>query len=137
MTRALTVLIVDDCEPLRAILAAILAADGHAAVLADGVSAALELLDVQRPDVILTDYNMPGETGVDLVRQVRARPALSDVPVFVISSEQALDRRSRMARAGANGWICKPVCPATLLAAMAAVAGGRATTTPQRSALRA
>lgn len=125
MTHALTVLIVDDSPPMRAILEAILTADGHAAVLAEGMSAALTVLEVQRPDVILTDYNMPGESGVDLVRWIRSQAAFDETPVIVVSSEQSLERRSRMAQAGANGWIAKPVCPATLLAALKAVAVGR------------
>jgi two-component system, chemotaxis family, chemotaxis protein CheY len=131
MTRALTVLIVDDSASMRAILHAIIGADGHHAILADSVSAALEVLDVQHPDVILTDFNMPGETGLDLVRRVRTRTALDNTPVFVVSSEQAPDRRSRMAHAGANGWIGKPVCPATLLMALDAVALGSRISAPR------
>ena len=122
MTHPLTVLIVDDSRPMRTILKAILAADGHAVVLAESVSAALTVLEVHRPDVILTDYNMPGQSGVDLVRWIRSQAAFDDTPVIVVSSEQCRRRRSRMAQAGANGWIGKPVCAATLLGALKAVA---------------
>ena len=91
------------------------------------VSAALTVLEVQRPDVILTDYNMPGESGVDLVRRIRSQTVFDHTPVFVVSSEQCGERRARMAHAGANGWIGKPVCAATLLVALRAAVGHRNT----------
>ena len=127
MTHSLTVLIVEDSRPMRTILKAILAADGHAVVLAESVSAALTVLEVQRPDVILTDYNMPGESGVDLVRRIRSQTVFDHTPVFVVSSEQCGERRACMAHAGANGWIGKPVCAATLLGALRAAVGHRNT----------
>ena len=83
-----------------------------------------DLLEFQRPDIIFTDYNMPDLKGVELVRWVRARPEFDDVPVFVVSSEETLETRSRMAAAGANGWVAKPVCAATLLSVIEAVAAG-------------
>lgn len=122
MKHALTVFVVDDSAGVRATVATMLMSWGHVVVLAEGVSEALELLEVQRPDVILTDYNMPDFKGIELVRWVRARRAFDDVPVIVVSSEEALETRSRMAAAGANGWVAKPICPATLLSVIGAVA---------------
>ncbi|MCS6627098.1 response regulator [Roseibacterium beibuensis] len=124
MKHALTVFVVDDSAAVRAILATILMSCGHVVVLAEGVGEALDLLEFQRPDIIFTDYNMPDLKGVELVRWVRARPEFDDVPVFVVSSEETLETRSRMAAAGANGWVAKPVCAATLLSVIEAVAAG-------------
>lgn len=119
---ALTILVVDDSEPMRAILAAILTSGGHAVILAEDVPTARDLLTVQRPDLILTDYNMPGLKGSHLVRWVRARPAFDHAPIFVVSSEQDPALHRRMARAGADRWIGKPVCVGSLLSAVDAVA---------------
>lgn len=121
MIPTLTVLVTDDSPAMRTLLAAILTARGHQVVLAEDTPCALNLLCALRPDVILTDYNMPGANGVDLVRWVRAQGRLDAVPVFVVSSETAPESRSRMAAAGANGWLTKPICVATLLTAVEAV----------------
>jgi two-component system chemotaxis response regulator CheY len=125
MRSVLTVFVVDDSATMRAILAAMLMSCGNVVVLAGGVREALDLLGIQRPDVILTDYNMPDFKGVELVRWVRARPEFNSIPVFVVSSEESPETRSQMAAAGANGWIPKPVCPTTLLTVMEAVLAGR------------
>lgn len=131
MTHALTVLVIDDCAPMRAILATILISGGHEVVVAESVDAALDLLDVQRPDMILTDYNMPGSNGVDLVRRVRSREELRDIPIFVVSTEQNTESRSRMDAAGANGWISKPVSVGVVLTAVEAVASTRGEARPR------
>jgi two-component system chemotaxis response regulator CheY len=122
MKRTLTVLVVDDSAAMRTLVETLLVAGDHVVLLAEDVAQALEILDVHRPDLILTDYSMPGANGADLVGEIRSRAAFAHTPVFVISSEQAPETRNRMARVGANGWISKPLCVGTLLAAVDAVA---------------
>ena len=124
MKNALTVLVIEDSDAMRTMLGAILMSWGHDVVLAEGGREALDLLEFQRPDVILTDYNMPMMKGAELVRQLRIRPEFADIPILVVSSEETPEIRSGMAAAGANGWVGKPVCPKTLLGAMNAVAVG-------------
>ena len=121
MNPGLTVLAVDDSSAIRNLLRAVLEAARHHAVLAGDVPAGLELLASIRPDVILSDFNMPELTGEDFVRHVRADPENSDIPIFVISSERGLQTRARMAAAGANGWIAKPMSPSELLRVLATV----------------
>lgn len=134
MKQPLTILVVDDSDAMRTILAAILMSSGHDVVLAEGVGQALDLLEFQRPDVILTDYNMPDLKGLELVRQVRACPEFDDTPIFVVSSEEALETRSRMAAVGANGWIAKPVCATTLVSVIDAVEIGLRRSRPRPGA---
>ena len=122
MKRTLTVLVVDDSAAMRTLVGTVLVAGDHVVLLAEDVARALEILDVHQPDLILTDYSMPGANGADLVREIRSRAAFAHTPVFVVSSEQAPETRNRMASAGANGWISKPLCVETLLAAVDAVA---------------
>lgn len=126
MTPRLTFLVVDDSRPMRAILAAILASDGHEVVQANSVSAARDALVARGPDLILTDYNMPGAKGVELVRWVRAQEIHDHVPILVVSSEISAALHERMARAGVDRWIAKPVCVESLLGAVDAVAGRHA-----------
>ena len=122
MKQSLTVLVVDDSATARTLVGTILAAEDHIVLLAEDFARALEILDVHRPDLILTDCSMPGGKGADLVREIRSREAFEHTPVFVLSSEQAPETRNRMSSAGANGWISKPLRVETLLAAVDAVA---------------
>lgn len=122
MTKPLRVLAVDDCVAVRRIMKVILEIGGHQPILAEDVPAAREVLALQRPDVILTDYAMPRLTGYDLVRDVRADTDFDAVPIFVVSSEDAPEILNRMETAGANGWFRKPVCAASLLTMLDAIA---------------
>lgn len=115
MQHSLLVMVVDDSAAMRRVLSAILSAGGHEIVVAEDVTGALEILAVQRPDVLLTDYTMPGLTGLDLVRRVRADADFDAMPILVVSSEQDPRLRMGMEAAGANGWLPKPVCAETLL----------------------
>lgn len=130
MTKRLRVLAVDDCVSVRRIMKVILEIGGHHPILAENVPAAREVLALQRPDVILTDYAMPGLTGYDLVRGVRADAAFDAVPIFVVSSENAPEILNRMESAGANGWFPKPICAAALLTMLDAMAGALSTGKP-------
>lgn len=116
MADALTILVVDDSEAMRAVLGVILDASGYQVVFADSVNMGLEVQRREKPDLILTDFNMPGRTGRDLVASLRAEGL--DTPIFVVSSESDPAIRAAMTCAGADGWVQKPVCAATLLAAL-------------------
>ena len=121
MNPVLRVLAVDDSAAIRHILRSILQAAGHEVATAGGVASGLRILKSLQPDVILTDFNMPGLTGHDFVSRIRADRRFAAVPVFVVSSEQAVETRMLMDAAGANGWIAKPISPADLLAVVEAV----------------
>lgn len=108
---------------MRAILAAILRSAGHEVLQAGGVSAAQDALYRHAPDLILTDYDMPGGKGVERVRWVRTRELHDRVPIIVVSSEVNAALHTRMAWAGVDGSIAKPVCVASLIDAVDAVAG--------------
>jgi two-component system chemotaxis response regulator CheY len=101
---------------MRAVLGAILPAAGHDVVSAECVDVGLDLYRFHRPDVVLTDYTMPGKTGCDLVSSLRADGF--ENPIFAISSELDPSIRAAMASAGADLWLPKPVCAATLLTAL-------------------
>ena len=121
--RQLTILIVDDTPSARDLLEAILTQAGHRSYVASGVGEALDALDSSPPfDLVLTDYNMPPATGVDLLRAVRRDARYRDLPVFVVSAETDPAVRTGTEAAGANGWLPKPICMPTLLSVVAAVA---------------
>jgi two-component system chemotaxis response regulator CheY len=67
---------------------------------------------------VLTDLNMPNMDGFALLAAIRARPAYADVPVMIISSEDAEAKKARGRDAGVAGWIVKPFEPAELIEAL-------------------
>lgn len=120
MADVLRVLVVDDSPAMRAIVCTIVEAAGHDVVCAECVDIGLDLHKLHCPDVVLTDYNMPGKTGRDLVTSLRADGF--EHPIFVVSSEGDPKIRAAMASVGADLWLPKPVCAATLLDALEIVA---------------
>jgi DNA-binding response OmpR family regulator len=97
------ILVVDDDPILRELLAAWLMLSGHDAIMAcDGLEA-LALARTQRPDLIICDYMMPRLDGPGFVAAIRADPAISQVPVIVLTV------RSRPDDAGADDYVRKPI----------------------------
>ena len=65
-------------------------------------------------DLVITDWNMPGMTGVDFVRGLRANPDLAAIPVLLVTSRNAKDDVVEAVNAGVNGYIIKPFTPEVL-----------------------
>lgn len=59
-------------------------------------------------DFLVTDWNMPGMTGIDLLKQVRADPRLASLPVLMVTAEAKRDQIIEAAQAGVNGYVVKP-----------------------------
>jgi chemosensory pili system protein ChpA (sensor histidine kinase/response regulator) len=113
------VMVVDDSITVRKITGRLLAREGYEAVEArDGVDA-LERIGELRPDVVLTDIEMPRMDGFDLVRQLRGDARWRDVPVIVISSRTADKHRALARELGADVFLGKPYHDEELLAQIA------------------
>ncbi len=80
---ATVILLVDDDAPVRVMLARLLRTQGHDVIQADSAAAAYTALELQKPDLIISDIVMPGESGIDLRRNVLDR--WPDLPVILIS----------------------------------------------------
>lgn len=116
---AKTILTVDDSSTIRRLLKAALSRQGFEVAEAEDGVAALEWLSAnRRPDLIITDINMPRLDGFGLVEAVRAQQCHDGMPILVLSTESSDDKQSRARDAGANGWIVKPFNPATLATAI-------------------
>ncbi len=114
-----TVLAVDDSLVMRMLLRRALSEQGFAVHLAEDGIAALEWLAAnERPDVLITDINMPRMDGFGLVEAVRATEGHRDMPILVLSTESSDDKQSRASEAGASGWLTKPFDPASLASAI-------------------
>ncbi len=114
-----TILTVDDSPSIRMLLRFALSGQGYAVAEAEDGIAALEWLAANdRPNLMITDINMPRMDGFDLVETVRARGPHRDMPILVLSTESSDDKVCRAREAGADGWIVKPFDPAQLVSAV-------------------
>ena len=81
---------------------------------ADDGSTALPMLRKGQFEFLITDWNMPGMTGIDLLKAVRADPELKTLPVLMVTAEAKRDQIVEAAQAGVNGYIVKPFTAQTL-----------------------
>jgi len=102
-------LIVDDQDLMRSVTAGQLRAMGFAKVIsAKNGADALKLLQAQRIDAVLSDWNMPVMNGVELLRAVRADSKLAHIPILMITSETERGRIQDVITSGVNGLLVKP-----------------------------
>jgi len=108
-------LVVDDFSTMRRIVRNLLKELGFSNVqeAEDGVEA-LNKLRGGGFDFVVSDWNMPNMTGIDLLRNVRKDPALKHLPVLMVTAEAKRENIIEAAQAGASGYIVKPFTAATL-----------------------
>ena len=108
-------LVVDDFSTMRRIVRNLLKELGFTNVeeAEDGVDALQRLRDA-RFDFVISDWNMPNMTGIELLRQVRADASLRNLPLLMITAEAKKENIIEAAQAGASGYIVKPFTAATL-----------------------
>lgn len=107
-------LVVDDSAITRRILVNSLRMIGFKEIVEAGDGKqALNLCD-SSVDVVLTDWNMPGMAGVELVRALRANPEFTSLPVLLITSRNGKEDVVEAANAGIDGYIVKPFTPEVL-----------------------
>lgn len=102
-----TVLIVDDSPVIIASLTETLKTNGFAVeTSSDGDEALQKVKSGVKPDLIITDLNMPKMNGIDLIKKVR--PLLRFTPILLLTTESEAAKRQEAKKAGATGWIVKP-----------------------------
>lgn len=118
------VLIVDDSEGLRKVLAALLTSAGHqvVAALADG-NGIEDIVRREKPDCICLDYQLPGRNGPEILAAIHAQAP--DIDVLMMSAVNAPEIEARAADAGAAGFIHKPFSQQQLIDELAAVTAAR------------
>jgi PAS domain S-box-containing protein len=119
------VLVVDDEPDVRDLVEAVLASRGADVTTADGAPAGFDLLQQQRPDVLVSDISMPGEDGYALVRRVRqlAPEAGGATPALALTAFARPEDRARALLAGFTVHLAKPADPDDLALAVARLAG--------------
>lgn len=115
-TAPIRLLIVDDSDGIRDVLAIRLEREGYAVALAGDANAAIEHIGASRFDLILLDTKLPGISGLALLERLRARHSLLDVPIIMISGHGASEDVVTALEKGANDYITKPFDMAVVLA---------------------
>ena len=123
--RGLKVLVVDDEPDARDLVQAILVQAGAEVATADSAVRALQRMDAFRPDVLLSDIEMPEESGYTLIRRVRERPPERGgrVPAAALTAYARLEDRTRALRSGFQMHVPKPLNPTELVTIVASLAG--------------
>ncbi|WP_436792271.1 chemotaxis response regulator CheY [Amphritea atlantica] len=103
------ILVVDDFSTMRRIIKNLLRDLGFTNIVeADDGATALPVLKAGGIDFLVTDWNMPKMSGIDLLKTVRADPSLSHIPILMVTAEAKRDQIIMAAQAGVNGYIIKP-----------------------------
>ncbi|ARD43616.1 chemotaxis response regulator CheY [Colwellia sp. PAMC 21821] len=115
MDKNMKVLVVDDFSTMRRIIKNLLRDLGFTNISeADDGNTALPMLKEGNFDFVVTDWNMPGMQGIDLLKAIRADSNLSHIPVLMVTAEAKKEQIIMAAQAGVNGYIVKPFTAATL-----------------------
>jgi two-component system chemotaxis response regulator CheY len=109
------ILVVDDFSTMRRIIKNLLRDLGFTNTQeADDGNTALPALHSGNFDFLITDWNMPGMTGIDLLKAVRADAKLASLPVLMVTAESKREQIIEAAQAGVNGYVVKPFTATTL-----------------------
>lgn len=108
-------LVVDDFATMRRIVRNLLKELGFVNIEeAEDGNVALQKLRASKFDFVVTDWNMPNMTGIELLRAIRADAALKHLPVLMVTAEARKENIIEAAQAGASGYVVKPFTAATL-----------------------
>lgn len=115
MDKNIKILVVDDFSTMRRIVKNLLGDLGFFNITEaeDGNSALVELRKAKF-DLVITDWNMPGMPGIDLLRAIRAADDLKKIPVLMVTAESKREQIIEAAQAGVNGYVIKPFTAGTL-----------------------
>ncbi|MBW2605032.1 MAG: response regulator [Deltaproteobacteria bacterium] len=111
---AYNVLIVDDSTPMRAVIKKVVKASGfnlNRIFEASNGREALDLLEQEWLDLVLTDYNMPDINGLELLEEMKKHDTLKSIPVILITTEGSMERVEEFMKKGAMDYIKKPFTP--------------------------
>jgi len=110
------ILVVEDQEDNRQILRDLLATAGYDMIEAEDGMQAVAAASEHRPDLILMDIQLPELDGYEATRRIKANPALSAIPIIVVTSYALSGDEEKAREAGCNAYVAKPYSPRALLA---------------------
>ena len=109
------VLVVDDHPDNRALACKVLRRAGFETLEIDRAEGLPELVEAERPDLILMDIELPGQSGFEAVQRLKADPATAVIPVIALTAYAMSEDRERCLRAGCSDYLSKPLDIALLV----------------------
>src|SRR6185295_8140142 len=103
------ILLVEDNEVNRRLAGFLLRSQGYQVLEATTALAAFEMLDKERPDLIVMDIQLPGIDGLEITRKLKEQPATADIPVIAVTSYAMKGDREKALAAGCAGYVTKPI----------------------------
>ena len=111
-----TIMLVDDSATILLSISNILTKAGYAVEKASNAAEGLtKFKSGMKVDLLITDLNMPGMNGIELIQKVRTLPAYKFMPILFLTTESQQSRKMEAKAAGASGWIVKPATADELL----------------------
>jgi two-component system chemotaxis response regulator CheY len=110
-----TILIADDSASMRQLVSFALRDAGYEVVEANDGSDALTKSEASSVDMVVTDLNMPGLDGIELIRRLRKLSQYRFTPIIMLTTESQDSKKQEGKTAGASGWIVKPFTPEQLI----------------------
>jgi len=115
LNKSMNILVVDDFSTMRRIVKNLLKELGFTNIQeADDGKTALPMLQTGKFDFLITDWNMPGMPGIELLKALRADESLKGLPVLMVTAEASRQQIIEAAQAGINGYVVKPFTAGTL-----------------------
>jgi CheY-like chemotaxis protein len=118
------ILVVEDHPANRLLVEAVLARAGYDVDLASDAVEARARIAAAQPDVILMDVQLPGEDGLSLARELKAKPDTSSIPIVAVSAHAMAGDQAEALAAGCAGYITKPIDTRALAGQISQFAGG-------------
>jgi len=116
-----TILIVEDEAPVREMLRFLLVQEGIEVQEAQDAAEAWERLAEERPDLLVLDWMLPGQSGMDFARDMRKGPVTRDIPIIMLTARAEEDDMIQGLESGADDYLTKPFSPRELLARVRAL----------------
>ena len=121
-----TILVVDDSLPMRAVIKKMIKASGYGSTTffeAGNGREALEVMGKNWMDLVVTDYNMPGMNGIEMLAEMKKDDILEEIPVLVITTEGSEEKVNQFLEMGARGYLKKPFKPEEIYEKLVTILG--------------
>lgn len=112
---SIKILIADDSATMRLMLSETLISAGFDVIQAKDGAEAYKLASELKPNLIITDLNMPELDGIELIKKLRQENNLKGIPILMLTTESQEEKKLEGKKAGATGWIVKPFRPEQLI----------------------
>jgi CheY-like chemotaxis protein len=110
-----TILVCDDATPVRQLVRTVLEREGHEIVEAADGDESIRLVRATRPDLVVLDMVMPGQSGLDVLDELRSDPTLRGMPVLLLTGSHVIANRRTACEFGASAYLAKPFSVGELL----------------------